>query len=46
MIEPRVRAVALLVAGCFFMELLDATIVVTSIPQISASLPALPIRPV
>ncbi len=38
MIDPRVRNVALLVAGCFFMEMLDATIVVTSIPQISSSL--------
>jgi EmrB/QacA subfamily drug resistance transporter len=34
----RVRNVALLVAGCFFMELLDGTIVVTAIPRISASL--------
>lgn len=33
-----VRNVALLVAGCFFMELLDGTIVVTAIPRISSSL--------
>jgi len=32
------RNVALLVAGCFFMELLDGTIVVTAIPRISSSL--------
>jgi EmrB/QacA subfamily drug resistance transporter len=40
MIDRRLRNVALLVAGCFFMELLDGTIVVTAIPQISASLEA------
>ena len=34
----RIRNVALLVAGCFFMELLDGTIVVTAIPRISSSL--------
>jgi len=34
----RIRNVALLVAGCFFMELLDGTIVVTAIPRISFSL--------
>ncbi len=34
----RVRSVALLVAACFFMELLDGTIVVTAIPRISSSL--------
>jgi EmrB/QacA subfamily drug resistance transporter len=34
----RMRNVALLVAGCFFMELLDGTIVVTAIPRISSSL--------
>jgi EmrB/QacA subfamily drug resistance transporter len=34
----RVRNVALLVAACFFMELLDGTIVVTAIPRISSSL--------
>ncbi|MBV9197074.1 MAG: MFS transporter [Solirubrobacterales bacterium] len=38
MVAPRLRNVALLVAGCFFMELLDATIVVTAVPKISASL--------
>ena len=32
------RNVALLVAACFFMELLDGTIVVTAIPRISSSL--------
>ncbi len=42
MIERRVRNVAWLVAGCFFMEMLDATIVVTSIPQISSSLHTAP----
>ncbi len=36
--DARMRNVALLVAGCFFMELLDGTIVVTAIPRISASL--------
>ena len=40
MIDRRLRNTALLVAGCFFMELLDATIVVTAIPQISRSLDA------
>jgi EmrB/QacA subfamily drug resistance transporter len=34
----RMRNVALLVAGCFFMELFDGTIVVTAIPRISSSL--------
>jgi MFS family permease len=34
----RMRNVALFVAGCFFMELLDGTIVVTAIPRISSSL--------
>ena len=38
MIDSRLRNVALLIAGCFFMELLDGTIVVTAIPRISASL--------
>jgi EmrB/QacA subfamily drug resistance transporter len=38
MIDRRLRNTALLVAACFFMELLDATIVVTAIPQISRSL--------
>jgi EmrB/QacA subfamily drug resistance transporter len=40
MIDNRLRNIALLVAACFFMELLDGTIVVTAIPQISASLDA------
>ena len=38
MIDKRLRSVALLVAGCFFMEILDGTIVVTAVPQMSASL--------
>ena len=38
MIDKRLRSVALLVAACFFMETLDGTIVVTAIPQMSASL--------
>jgi EmrB/QacA subfamily drug resistance transporter len=38
MIETRARNIALLVAACFFMELLDATIVITAIPKISSSL--------
>ncbi len=38
MIERRVRNIALLVAACFFMELLDGTIVITAIPRISTSL--------
>jgi EmrB/QacA subfamily drug resistance transporter len=37
-IPARERRVALLVAGCFFMEILDGTIVTTSAPQIGASL--------
>jgi MFS family permease len=37
-IDRRLRNTALLVAGCFFMEILDATIVVTAIPQMSRSL--------
>jgi EmrB/QacA subfamily drug resistance transporter len=36
--DASVRNVALLVAGCFFMEFLDGTIVVTAIPRISSSL--------
>jgi predicted MFS family arabinose efflux permease len=36
--DARVRNIALLVAGCFFMELLDGTIVVTAIPRLSSSL--------
>jgi MFS family permease len=38
MIAPRQRHVALLVAGCFFMEMPDGTIVTTSAPQIASSL--------
>lgn len=37
-ISPRQRAVALLVAGCLFMENLDGTIVSTAAPRIGASL--------
>ncbi len=36
--DRRQRNVALLVAACFFMELLDGTIVTTAAPQIGASL--------
>ena len=39
---PRQRATALLVAGCFFMEMLDGTIVATAAPQMAASLDATP----
>src|SRR4051794_13242058 len=42
MIDRRQRQVALLVAGCFFMEILDGTIVTTSTPQIAASLDTTP----
>jgi EmrB/QacA subfamily drug resistance transporter len=38
MIERRHRNLALLVAGCFFMEILDGTIVTTAAPKIGASL--------
>ncbi len=38
MIESRQRRAALLVAACAFMELLDATIVTTSAPQMARSL--------
>ena len=37
-IDRSTRNAALLVAGCFFMETLDGTIVVTAIPQLSSSL--------
>jgi EmrB/QacA subfamily drug resistance transporter len=37
-ISPRQRSIALLVAGCFFMENLDGTIVSTAAPRIGASL--------
>jgi MFS family permease len=39
-ITARHRNVALLVAGCYFMEMLDGTIVTTSSPQIGRSLHA------
>jgi len=39
-ITPRQRNVALLVAGCYFMEMLDGTIVTTASPQIGRSLHA------
>lgn len=38
MIDARQRNTALLVAGCFFMENLDGTIVVTAAPEIGKSL--------
>ncbi len=38
MIESRQRNVALLVAGCFFMENLDGTIVTTAAPRIGRAL--------
>jgi EmrB/QacA subfamily drug resistance transporter len=37
-IEARQRKTALLVAGCFFMEMLDGTIVTTASPRIARSL--------
>lgn len=40
MITARHRNTALLVAGCFFMEMLDGTIVTTATPQIGKSLHA------
>jgi MFS family permease len=39
-ITTRHRNIALLVAGCFFMEMLDGTIVITASPQIGRSLHA------
>jgi EmrB/QacA subfamily drug resistance transporter len=39
-IESDQRRAALLVAGCFFMEMLDGTIVTTSAPKIAAALSA------
>jgi EmrB/QacA subfamily drug resistance transporter len=39
-ISPRQRSTALLVSGCFFMEMLDGTIVTTASPQIGRSLHA------
>jgi EmrB/QacA subfamily drug resistance transporter len=41
-IGTRDRNIALLVAGCFFMEMLDGTIVTTATPQISGSLKVAP----
>ena len=41
-ITARHRNTALLVAGCFFMEMLDGTIVTTATPQIGKSLHAPP----
>ena len=38
MIDARQRNVALLVAGCFFMEILDGTIVTTAAPRIGVAL--------
>jgi EmrB/QacA subfamily drug resistance transporter len=38
MIDPRQRSTALLVAGCFFMENLDGTIVTTAAPRIGRAL--------
>ena len=40
MITARHRNIALLVAGCYFMEMLDGTIVTTASPQIGRSLRA------
>ncbi|WP_120727670.1 MFS transporter [Streptomyces hundungensis] len=42
MLDTRQRATALLVAGCFFMEMLDGTIVATAAPQMAASLDTTP----
>ncbi|MFD7014487.1 MFS transporter [Streptomyces sp. NPDC059928] len=42
MLDTRQRATALLVAGCFFMEMLDGTIVATAAPQLAASLDTTP----
>jgi MFS family permease len=39
-ITARHRNTALLVAGCFFMEMLDGTIATTATPQIGKSLHA------
>jgi EmrB/QacA subfamily drug resistance transporter len=37
-LDTRLRAIALLVAGCFFMENLDGTIVITAAPRIGRAL--------
>jgi EmrB/QacA subfamily drug resistance transporter len=42
MIDTRHRNTALLIAGCFFMEMLDGTIVSTAAPQIGTSLHTAP----
>ncbi|MEU6056103.1 MFS transporter [Streptomyces xanthochromogenes] len=42
MLDTRQRATALLIAGCFFMEMLDGTIVATAAPQMAASLGTTP----
>ncbi len=42
MIDTRHRNTALLVAGCFFMEMLDGTIVTTAAPRIGESLHVAP----
>ncbi|MCX5202015.1 MFS transporter [Streptomyces sp. NBC_00237] len=42
MIDARQRSIALLVAGCFFMENLDGTLVSTAAPDIAASLHTTP----
>ncbi|MFF0746109.1 MFS transporter [Streptomyces sp. NPDC004111] len=42
MIDARQRSTALLVAGCFFMENLDGTLVSTAAPDIAASLHTAP----
>ncbi|WP_327431954.1 MFS transporter [Streptomyces sp. NBC_01236] len=42
MLDSRQRGTALLVAGCFFMEMLDGTIVSTAAPRIAADLQTTP----
>ncbi|WP_328309239.1 MFS transporter [Streptomyces sp. NBC_00442] len=42
MLDTRQRTTALLVAGCFFMEMLDGTIVATAAPRMAASLDTTP----
>ncbi|MEU9471351.1 MFS transporter [Streptomyces avermitilis] len=42
MMDSRRRGIALLVAGCFFMEMLDGTIVSTAAPQIAHDLQTTP----
>ncbi|MFE1286101.1 MFS transporter [Streptomyces sp. NPDC058751] len=42
MMDTRQRGTALLVAGCFFMEMLDGTIVSTAAPRIAADLHTTP----